>query len=742
MDLPPLIKNIVEKININLKLSGWLSRINSPTIKTTIHIAKVEQRIQQVFVAQATLPDLMEQGAQSVAQLRQPTALLPSSISDAVIVEATEEDKKVISKRIDEAVALLNLGRINEAHTALLTILGEVKNKQVFVREQARVYNNLGVVYNRPKPEGDYDKAIEYFNAALEKDASFVKAKMNVASAYLNKDTPESIRKGHDLVRALWSIEKNPETLQILLWGIYKLSSAEDVFKFIKTEATDTEHLIDSKDTLLNLLAALHLESGRFEESLNYVEKALAMSPNEPELVGMKARGLLIRAQQNNQIPSEFDIVPRFNDYRDVKEALELFFKAEKTAEAQNKPYLLAEIRYGVSTCLTWLGKYDESKHKLKQIQATPDLPELLAHQVSILDFARHLHNRDFETAYNTLTGSDAYLKLDYREKRRISRVFLLNGAPEQAKLLSDEVVLEAEQGKDIHYWFDLSSACVLLGKQQEAISAATRAKNLSAEMDTEVRKTAFSHFNAVNYHYSKPEDGENSETGRLVQGMMEFQQEFPEEKIITPIPALDEQGQLTTEIKDMFTSLKGRYENIRETFKKNPIPAYYLEKTFHRTFASEIAFRNDPEFTLEITSADQATIEELNKNFSESTALAFDYLSLLDLAKMDFLGFLERLGKPIFVHEKLFQKAQEELLQNEIEELRTLWNFLRKSKVVQIIRGDTEIELKSERLGDFFDEWLVETIKYAKAQNATLVTNDFRLYRFLKSEEDRKSVV
>ena len=746
--LPPWLKieNLIRNLNLSGWFKGWFHREHSPIDKRHIeagtYVEKVEQhqyiQVQQIIVSSDKLPELLERGGQSIAQLRQPASLLPSSLSEPIVLDITEDNKKEVNKRIDEAVALLNLERLDEARTLLLTSLGEIKNREVFVKEQTRIYNNLGVVYNRPKPEGDYDKAIEYFDAALEKDISFVKAKMNVASAYLNKDTTESIKKGYELIKALWATEKSPEILQILLWGIYKSSGSEEVFKFIKSEAKDTEQLIEIKDTLLNLLAVLYLESGKFEESLNYVEKALAKSPNEPEFVGMKARGLLIRAQQNNQIPSEFDIVPRFKDYKDVKEALELFTRAEKTAEAQNKPYLLAEIRYGISTCLMWLGKYDESKHKLKQLRTIPDLPELFAHQVNVLDFAGHLHNRDFETAYQTLTSSDSYSKLSYREKRRIGRIFLLNGAPEQAKLLFDEIALEAEQAKDVYYWFDLSASCVLLGKQQEAISAATKAKNLSEEMDSELRKTALSHYNAVNYHYSKPEDGENSETGRLVQGMMEFHQEFPEEKSITLIKALDKQGQLTTEIKDMFTSMKERYENIRETFIKNPIPIYYLEKTFHRTFASEIAFRNDPEFVIEFTGVDSATLDELNKNFIKSTAFIFDYLSLLNLAKMDFLGFLEKLGKPIFVHEKLFQKAQEELLQNEIDELRTLWNFLRKSKVVQIIRDKVDVKLKSERLADLFDDWLVETIKYAKAENATLVTDDFRLYRFLKSEEIR----
>lgn len=745
MELPSWIKIQIENIIGNGKLSllnglfnKSFNRVNSPDVKTTVKIEKLEQNVHQTFIVAADkIPELLERKEQPINQLRQPLQfLMPGALSEATSVGVTEEDKRMMNKRIDEAVALLNLERIDEARTVLLTMLGEVKGRQEFVKEQIRIYNNLGVTYNRPKPEGDYDKAIEYFNAALDKDASFAKAKMNVASAYLYKDTPESISKGYDFIKALWATEKTPEILQILLWGIFKSSGGEEALKFVKDNAEVVEPLIKNKDTLLNLLAAFNLESNEAGGALIYVDKALALSPNEPEFLGMKARAVLLRAQNNDSIPSEFDIIPRFKDYEDVKVALELFSKAEEIAIAQKKPYLLPEIRYGISTSLIWLGRYDESKYRLKQLQAYKDLPELLSHHINVLDFAMHLHNRDFETAYNALTTSDSYPKLNYQEKRRIGRIFLLNGAPEQAKLLFDSMVLEAEQNKDVHYWFYVSTACVLLGKQQEAISAATKAKTISESMDPEIKKVAFSHYNAVNFHYSKPQDGEGSETGRLVSGMMEFQKEFPDEKIITQVKAIDDQGQLTPEIKDTLDAMKERYESIRESFKKNPIPFYLIEKSFHRSFAHEVTFRDDPEFTIEFTGVDSAILKELNDNFSNASSFVLDYLALLDLAKMDFLGFLEKLGKPIFVHEKLFQKIQDELLQNEINELRTLWNFIRKSKAVRIIRDKTTVELKSEKLEELFDEWLVETIKFAKAQNAVFVTDDLRLYRFVKSEE------
>jgi len=720
---------------IVFKIKGISIRVNlfvgKRTTNTSINVAEQTN----IFIsAKEKIPQLIDRDGQSIEQLKKATIPLITGISDSFFI--SEEEKKQINNRIDEAVALMNLNRMDEARTSLLTILGEIKNNSQCVKEQVRVYNNLGVIYNRPKPEGDFDEAIKYFNEALARDPNFLKSKMNLASAYINKSDEESVKKGYDLMQALWQNQKTPEILQVLLWSIYKSEKSSDkVLEFIEEKKGDIEPLIDSKDSLCNLLAAFYLESGKLDEAIKYNEKALALSPNEPAFVAMKARTLMLKAQQNYLIPSEFDIVPKFSKFSDVKEALSLFRKAEEAARKQGLDYLMPEIRYGLGTCLIWLGKYNEAKHTLQEIRLQ-ELPELMKHQVNVLNFATHIHERDFETAYNVLVNSDGYSRINYKEKSRIARVFLYNGAPEQAKLIYDSIALDAEKYQDIAYWIDLSMIYVLLNKQQEAIRAATKVKSLSEDKDNKIKKMAFSHYNAVMYHYSKKVDAQDSETGRLVEGMFEFQKKFPEEKIITPIKVIDEKGQPTDEIKDTLSQIRDRYERIRKTFKENPIPVYYLEKTFHRPFSDLMAYRDDPEFTIQFTDVNESFIAELRNNFETARGFVFDYLSLLDLSKMGFLGFLEKLDKPIFVHQLLFQKIQEELLQNEIEELRELWEFLRHSKIIKFIEGETGVVLKSKKLDDLFDRWLVESIKFAKDNNYSICTDDLRMYMFLKSED------
>ncbi len=292
----------------------------------------------------------------------------------------------------------------------------------------------------------------------------------------MNKGDSSSVSKGTDLASALWSVEKNPDTLIILLWGLYHQNKdLKKVLDFIENDSSAKE-ISKNSDKINNLLANLYLEKTDFENALNYANKAIEISSNEPEFLSIKAKALLIRAQEKNSIESEFDIVPKLTDFEDVNEGLELFVKAKELAEQEKKFHLLTEIEYGIYTCLVWLGKFDESKNKLKSLDMS-GLHERMAHHVNVMSFAVDLYNKDYELAYNTLINDENYDKLSYNEKRRISRIFLINGATEQAKQLLDRIAIEAEQNKDIAYWFDLSSTYILLNKHQDAISVAKKIK-------------------------------------------------------------------------------------------------------------------------------------------------------------------------------------------------------------------------------------------------------------------------
>lgn len=669
---------------------------------------------------------------------------LPSSFVISNEVEDREKKLDKIGKRIDEAVALIKLEKLLEARTILLEVLGEIKSDSKLKDKLPRVYNNIGVTYNTPTPEGNYDKAIEYFEKALEIDSNFTKSKVNLAAACLNRGKEEDIQNAYTKANVLWAMgEKTSDTLQVLLWTTYKNEGIEGVSKLLNgSDKENIDKLIEANSTLADMLSAIYMENRMFDLALSHIEKAIILSPDQPEPLGIKAKILLAKTQEN-EIPSEFDVIPKFQDYQAIEEALRLFEDAKKIAEKQGKKHLFLEIEYGIATSQIWLGKYDEAKSHLKVLQKEEVVDEKFKHSINVLEFAGNINSREFESALRTLREGEHYKDLPYAEMRRLARIFLYQGAPEQAKNLLDEIETKAEIHKDFYYWLDLSVVCIFLGRKDEAITAVTKAKKICAENEKatqDEKKIIFSHFAAVMARYSKKAgvDTQDSEVERLLPAMMEYHKQFPEDKAVFSLKAIDEEtGEISEEMKKTILSHKESYENLKNIFKSQPIPTYLMEKRLGRAYAEIIVERGDPDFTIEFTNPTREFNEELDDNFKKANGLVFDYISLIDLSKMNFLGFLEKLEEPVYVHEKLFNKIQEELVKVELTELRRLWDFLRKSKNVVFIREKINISLSeaNQKISDYFEEWIVETIKFAKLKELPIVTDDLRFLRFVKSE-------
>ncbi len=679
----------------------------------------------------------ISQGTSALLTLRSesfPSAARPASS----VIDETKGKSDAINQRIKEAMTLFELNKISQSQDVLLEVLGAIRGKGEHEEELVKVYNNLGVTFNLEGPEGDYDRAINYFNSALEIRPIFVKAKINLASAYLNKDTAESIQRGYDLIQTIWAMGKTVEVLHILLWAIYHRSgSPKEVISFVESATLEIQKLIESRNSILNIVAQMYLESGQIKKALYYIGKALDIPPRNPESLALRAKALLLRAQDNNRVMSPLDIVPRLNDYTDVEEALDLFKEAEKIAEGQNVNHLLPGIQYGIATSLIWLGRHAEARDILELLRSN-QLAEHLQIQIEVMRLVEHLHNRDFDLAYRTLIESRNYPQIDYFERIRIAKILLYRGAPEQSKLLLDEIEAEAETKKDFIYWLDISLVNILLENKVVAIHAVNKAKELSAgdNIDKEHRKIVLSHSSSVMLRYSKRgEDGRDSETGRLTLSIDEYQREFPEDKAVIRAKGLDENGHLTKEVRDLFLASQERYEHIRETFKTQPIITYSLPHYFSRAYADLMAHRTDPEFTIHFSTPDKEFSDGLNDSFENAEGFIFDYLSLLDLSKMDLLSFLEKLNKPLFIHEGLFSRIQQELLMNEIEELRRLWNYLRRNKRISFIDDKVGLLGDSQETDSVPDDWLIKSIKYAEDKGYALVTDDLRVLYSVRSE-------
>lgn len=637
-----------------------------------------------------------------------------------------------VNKEIDEAVKFIHTNNIEEAKSRLFVVLGKVKDKQgKCANELARIYNNLGVCFNRFGWEGgDFDKAEEYFGLALKAKPDFNKSKANLASVFLNRGGKDNFKKAYDIAIPLWEDSDKKESLffQILIWSIFYYQSSKEAISYYEG-SEEAKLLVGHNEQLLNLMGMVYFEVQDFTKAKELVESALELSPNSPQNLSLKARILMGRSQKENVIPSVFEVVPKFRDYQDIKIAMELLDQALEAIKSENNPFFEERIKTDILLCSLWLRRANEAKYR--DIRASIDLERLEPQQklqLKIQDFAVELQARNFETAYNVLVQASEWSKAGYREKFRVAHIFFLRGAPQQSKDILKQLEMEAEQKKEVQFWLDMSLIETLLDNKNLAIKAAERAKDISA--GTKMEKSALSHFNALMLRYAR-----SGEVDRLMAGVFDYDKKYPDDKLVKPIKAINDEGKPTEEIKSILLKQKEWYEGIRQKFRSQPAPSYYLEEIFKRPYADILSLQNDPEFIIELTIPNEQFEKELLDNLEEAEQLVFDYASLLNLSKMNLLGHLGKFSKQLYVTEELFNKVQYELLSFEHEDLRRLWNFLRSSKEFDIVE-ETNAELKSEKVPGLFDKWIIDSMKLAKEKNAVFVTDDLRFLRFLRSED------
>lgn len=646
--------------------------------------------------------------------------------------EADSVRTDVINQKIDKAVKLINANDIEGAKKHLFIILGGIEtNQKRYANELVRIYNNLGVCFNKLKNEGgDFDKAKEYFESALEINPNFNKARTSLASVYLNIGGKENFKKAYEIAYKLWeeSDKKDPLLFPVFIWALFHNHFPQDAIDYYE-KSEEAKSLVANNEQLLNLMGTIYLEMQNFKKAEELVDLALRLSPNSPPNLSLKARILLGRSQQDKIIPSAFGVVPKFQDYDDIEKALKLLEQALDIAKNENNHFLANQIKMDIRTCSIWLDRAYEAKYKaIRESIDMSRLNEFQIQQLRIQDSILELKERNFETACDKLIQSPEWARISYEEKLRIAHIFFLQGAPEQSKNIMKELQSEAEQKKDMQFWVDMSLNEVLLENKNLAIKAAEKAKNFSIGTDKE--KMVLSHFNALMLRYAS-----SGEVDRLMAGMFDYDKKYPEDKAIWPVKAIDEKGGLSGEVKTMLLKQKEWYEGVRQGFRIQPAPSYYLEKILRRPYAQILSFQNDPEFIIELTIPNEQFEKELFDNFEKAEQLVFDYAALLNLSKMNLLGHLDKFAKKIYISQVLFDKIQSELLMFEQEDLRKLWHFLRISREIKIVE-EFRATLKGENMDKLFDRWLVDSMKLVKDKNAVFVVDDLRLLRFLRSED------
>ncbi len=522
--------------------------------------------------------------------------------------------------------------------------------------------------------KNDYNKAKEYIEKALKLAPEFIPAKTNLTSIYLNIGGND--QKAYEITMELWKLnKKDTRILHNLIQSICNYKSPKEAISFYE-KSEEARLLVGQNDKLLNLLGRIYLISGEINKAMEFADKALRLSPDASYHFNLKAKILMAQTQINNIIPAYFKLIPS----NSIK--IEQF-----------------------------------NKEKIQQLK--------------IYDVITNLENKNFETAYNLFIEQTIWDKITYEEKLKIANIFFMKGAPEESKNILKKVEAEAEQRKDIQFWIGMSTNAVLLEEKNLAINSVQKAKEFSS--GTKFEKTTLSHFNALIYRYRT-----QGEVDRWMRGITDYNNKYPEEGIVKLIKAFNNVGEPTEEIKTIFSDNHKWYKNVKNIFKSQSLPSYMLEEIFKKPYASILSFQYDPDMKIPFFITSEQVINKLTDNLEKARNLVFDYASLLNLAKMNLLSHLEKLNKNIFICEELFIKIQNELLVFEHEDLRRLWNFLRKSKEIQIIE-EAEAELNEKDINEKFDKWIIDSAKLAKIKDAVFIIDDLRTLNFFEQKENIK---
>jgi len=671
-----------------------------------------------VSIDNAAAVQLLQKSTEAALQSSQPRNVTNTSNSSA----ENSTEKSLISIEIDEALVLMESGKIQQALTNFFIILGKVQGKSGLAHELARTYNNIGVAYNRL---GQDEEAIQYFRKALEAEIEFLVPATNLASTFIlqaeltedRKEKSALLQKAAKIIEPLM-IEFGQEFESRVLHAHLRLLKVRDgdqaVIQFITDEAHQYDGVINASSSLTYFLGSLYLGIGDPDKSEEYAEKSITIDEDVEGFI-LRGRARMIKALKYDAIyrNQDFeDLAPTFTGTTNIENAIEDFHTAIKLAEKKGDKQILSEIKQFEQISTLWLRTEDK-----------PDSFEFPTEN-RYVSAVTAFRERKFEISFDLLRQTPDWKQLPPSEVWRLARVYLFNGALEIARELLNSVEHVAEEEKNFQYWMDKSMVEVLLENKNQAILAATRAKELA--QNEKEKRIALSHRGAVLLRYADEDGGD-----RMLDNSFEYEKEFPDAEILTRFDFEKDKEKLLT----MIRSRQKWVRDIQEKFKNNPIPSYYLEEVFHEPYIAVWRDR-DPQMPINYTITSEDFKKELEENYSKGKSFVFDYISLLTLSKLNQLYSIEKYFPAAQIAFSLFQKIQEELLGKEDPTLRRLWNFLRKTQSIEIVRSIPASNLKNGKVNDLFGEWMEDTLRLAKEPDTVLVTDDFVVYRFSKSED------
>lgn len=647
---------------------------------------------------------------------------------------ATAEDYDRVLK---QAVSMTELFHYQEARDTLNRLLGEVGDRRKYAKIRARALNNLGLTSMPGTPFCDLDEAVKCFNEALSLDKELLQPQINACVAHIHRDDETAKRKGFDKLRVLWQQHENSTDLNVLgatLWARYMEDGAAAARSFFESWNQDQKTAAESCVLILKLRAQLLSDLQEFDEALRLLDRAFMMATDAVELLALQARILLTQAVDEDVTDLADDFVPKLNTSKRVLEALSIQRKAADCAYKQRKENLIPEIKLGLLNSLVLLREFVQARKELGTFSIS-SLPDAAQFHYKVTAATIYVNLREYERGLVLLREDPSYLKADVQAKTYLSQKFLRRGGVEQAKSILEDIERSGEVEEDIAFWVDVSIADVLLSRKDEAVMACKKAALLCNKTSVSKETTAkvLRHQAAVLARYTLASGRDSG--GRLFSALRQLQDRLPSENILTPVKVLDQDQRPTPEIKAFLSKSRKSYDHIKTTFRQAPIFTYMLQDVLNKPFAEIICCRDDPEFTIEFSPPTMLSDQRMVADFETATGFVFDYMSLLDLASANQLSIIGRITYPCKVHASLFDKVQSELMNREIPDLRRTWDFLRSNGAVQHIFAEVEPSFSFGRLGDFVEDWLIQTIMYCKSTGYTLVTDDFRLIRLARQE-------
>ena len=647
-------------------------------------------------------------------------------------------DDSQIDTNMQKAKRYIDEGRFEDAKQILLKKY-EIIDNSSDPNKKKRLLNNLGICYIKSNIQADVEKGIEYLKSALDLDPDFDQPKLNLIAHYTGKGIVDKFSDVLDYAKELY--DKSPDNLEYvgtLTYSYYINNKISEAILLIKKL---DKTLFAQNENLCSAIALAYHAYDNLKKAEEVIESGLKNFSNSINLNHLKGINLMLKAERKGLKQRSIDIVPYFTDLKTVEQAFECFQKAYELSLGTNWPEDHQNLmRLNIQKCYIALRRgqselagdfqFDKLSSEINYNLLSEDEKHASFGAIISLELQS---NRNFEKAYTLFSEYSSSKPFHYKVVVDLAKKFFQYGSPEITIKMLKSVSNEARKGLNMDYWAFLSSSYALIGDKSSAIRVINEAKSDFITTDKDMYQKVLSQEGALAARYK-----DNSESDRLFKSMSELQAINPEGKVLVPIKAGDEEGNLSQEIKDFFANAQKDFEKKKELFLSNPMPNYWLERIFGRSFpeAIEVPQNNfDFQFYLPYNSLDESFTTGQDKIFNQNDKFVIDYSALLSFARSGQLGLLQALDKKIIASEYLLFQIQTDLITYENTYLRDAWDFLRHNNVKLFPLIDDAGKQLGKKVRDTFSPWLIQEIEYCAKNMAPLLTDDLRLMSLLKSK-------